>query len=71
MINRDEAIEALKKENESLEAERLHHVMEAKFLAATNGEAETFKKERDDLGGVVAALHKEIKGAEAVEKLAA
>jgi hypothetical protein len=49
VINHDEAIRLLKKENEALEAAKLLLSEEAKLLPAAHVEIASLKKEKDEL----------------------
>jgi len=65
VICRDEAIGALKKENETLEAEKARLSEEIKGFSSIRREVESLKKERDDYKTGSEAMRKEKEDAEA------
>ena len=65
VICRDEAIGALKKENETLEAEKARLSEEVKEFSSVRREVDSLKKERDDYKAGSEALKKEKEDAEA------
>ena len=68
VICRDEAIDALKKENETLEAEKVRLSEEVRGFSSTRQELEALRKERDELKAGSEVLKK---GKEEVEASAA
>ncbi|XP_021317600.1 uncharacterized abhydrolase domain-containing protein DDB_G0269086-like [Sorghum bicolor] len=65
VICRDEAIGALKKENETLEAEKARLSEEVKEFSSVRREVDSLRKERDDYKAGSAVLKKEKEDAEA------
>jgi len=65
VICRDEAIEALKKENETLEAEKARLSEEVKGFASVRQAVEVLRREKEELKNVSEVLKKEKEEAEA------
>jgi hypothetical protein len=70
VINRVEAIKALKEENETLEAEKAHLLKDAKLLHAVREEVALLKREKEGLELDVVELQKDVANVVAAKDLA-